>query len=509
MIFARVDHERSKVYEFRSTSLQRDSAESAFAALVERHGPMVYRVCRTVLGDEHDAQDAFQATFLILSRRARSLWVRDSLGPWLYGVAYRTSSCARSASARRRTHERKAAEALPRVVEPSGWDDLGPVVHEEVQRLPARIRSAVVLCYLEGLTHEQAAEQLRCPVGTIRSRLAAGRQRLRGRLLRRGLASSDELLAGSHSFASSDTSFPATLAAAAVRNASAFAASSGFAIIPASVVALTERGLRLMCISQMRILSVALLVIGGASIGVFALAQGGPGVQSPATPSDTLHGSPGPSKPARQTQDSPARTAAQEETRKTLIKARIETARQILESETRLRRGGELGLATGPDLVPPADGRSTTPGRNAAERIAAIREHRSRMISSEQILARNFEEGRSPQADVLKGRYYRLEADELLAEKGSIPSKEVVPTGPKPDSIVPGSSPAPGSCLLAIAAEHVSLRPVFGAPWLGPETGSNRGTRIAQVEPIIPQSPARFPTSSRQAACMARGRAHE
>ncbi len=85
-----------------------DSAESAFAALVERHGPMVLRVCRNVLRDEHGAEDAFQATFLILARRADSLWVRGTLGPWLYGVAYRTSSCARSASARRRSHERKA-----------------------------------------------------------------------------------------------------------------------------------------------------------------------------------------------------------------------------------------------------------------------------------------------------------------------------------------------------------------------------------------------------------------
>src|SRR5207253_2493823 len=102
-----------------------DSAESAFAALVERHGAMVFRVCRSVLRDEHEAQDAFQATFLVLARKAGSLWVGDSLAPWLYGVTYRTSSSARSAAVRRRTHERNAAEAAPRAVEEMSFDDLG------------------------------------------------------------------------------------------------------------------------------------------------------------------------------------------------------------------------------------------------------------------------------------------------------------------------------------------------------------------------------------------------
>ena len=92
------------------TSRSGEAAELAFAALVERHGPMVFRVCREVLCDEHEAQDAFQATFLVLVRRAGSLWARDSLGPWLHQVAYRVAQCARLAAARRRRHERKSAE---------------------------------------------------------------------------------------------------------------------------------------------------------------------------------------------------------------------------------------------------------------------------------------------------------------------------------------------------------------------------------------------------------------
>src|SRR5688500_11356381 len=118
---------------------------------------MVLRVCRGVLRDGHDAEDAFQATFLILARKARSVRVRDSLGPWLHGVAYRVATTARSAATRRRLHEREAAESKPRVAIEETWDDLGAVVQEELDRLPGRYRVAVVLCCLEGLTQQQAA----------------------------------------------------------------------------------------------------------------------------------------------------------------------------------------------------------------------------------------------------------------------------------------------------------------------------------------------------------------
>ncbi|HEY2157971.1 MAG TPA: sigma-70 family RNA polymerase sigma factor, partial [Isosphaeraceae bacterium] len=165
-----------------------DAAEAAFASLVERHGPMVLRVCRATLGDEHDAHDAFQATFLILARKARSVRIRDTVGPWLHGVAWRVASRARAASYRRRRHERRAAEMAPRSFEEARRDDAEATLHEEVRRLPAGFREAVVLCDLEGLTTDQAAERLGTPVGTVRSRLYRGRDRLRGRLLRRGLA---------------------------------------------------------------------------------------------------------------------------------------------------------------------------------------------------------------------------------------------------------------------------------------------------------------------------------
>ena len=165
-----------------------EGAELAFAALVDRHGPMVIRVCRGVLRDPHDSEDAFQATFLVLARKARSIRRGDSVGSWLYGVALRVAADARFVAARRRVHERKAASMRGESVRDGDSNDWGPVVHEEVGRLPERFRAAVVLCYMQGRTCEEAAHQLGWPVGTVKSRLARGRERLHHRLIRRGLS---------------------------------------------------------------------------------------------------------------------------------------------------------------------------------------------------------------------------------------------------------------------------------------------------------------------------------
>jgi RNA polymerase sigma factor (sigma-70 family) len=168
------------------------AAEAAFEVLVRRHGPMVLRVCRNALIDPNDAQDALQATFLVLVRRCGSLRGLDSLGGWLYGVACRVSARARVEAARRRAVESRAAARVVEAVEPSDADDidrdeLGPIVQEEVRHLPEKYRAVVVLCYWEGLTQEQAAAQLGCPLGTVRSRLARARDLLRRRLRRRAV----------------------------------------------------------------------------------------------------------------------------------------------------------------------------------------------------------------------------------------------------------------------------------------------------------------------------------
>jgi RNA polymerase sigma factor (sigma-70 family) len=168
-------------------------AEAAFAVLVARHGPMVLGVCRRALRDPNDASDAFQATFLVLLRKVDSVRVDGSLGRWLYGVSRRVAARARADAARRgvRTGSELGDEPAGTDPEPGAESDrraLLAALDEEISRLPAPFQTAIVLCDLGGLTHETAARQLGCPVGTIESRLSRGRRRLREQLIRRGLA---------------------------------------------------------------------------------------------------------------------------------------------------------------------------------------------------------------------------------------------------------------------------------------------------------------------------------
>ena len=155
----------------------------AFEALVRRHGPMVLSVCRRLLGDDHDAEDAFQATFLVLARKAGVIGKPDLLAGWLYRVATRTAAKARVQAARRRFHESRAAVAP--VADPlpdASRRDLGSALTAELAGLPERYRAPLVLCYLEGKTNGEAARQLGCPAGSMSSRLARGRELLRQRL---------------------------------------------------------------------------------------------------------------------------------------------------------------------------------------------------------------------------------------------------------------------------------------------------------------------------------------
>jgi RNA polymerase sigma factor (sigma-70 family) len=164
--------------------------EVAFAALVERHGPMVLRVCRGVLRDPHAAQDAFQATFLVLARRAATIRDPAAVGCWLHGVALRASKTLRAVEARQRRHERRVAASRGIEIEPEDVSDpaVRVILHEEIGRLSPRERGVVLLCDLEGLSQREVAERLACPVGTVKSRLSGAHRRLRARLAQRGLA---------------------------------------------------------------------------------------------------------------------------------------------------------------------------------------------------------------------------------------------------------------------------------------------------------------------------------
>ena len=170
---------------------------SAFEAIVERYGPLVWGVCRRILRDQHDAEDAFQVTFLVLARKAASVMPREKLGNWLYGVAFQTAMKARATRAKRRVRERPACEMTePEAVPDEHADELLSRLDREVARLPEKYRTPVILCELEGKTHQQAAEQLGWPVGTVSGRLSRARALLASRLSRPGTPLSAGTLGG-------------------------------------------------------------------------------------------------------------------------------------------------------------------------------------------------------------------------------------------------------------------------------------------------------------------------
>src|SRR5262249_1575010 len=148
--------------------------EAAFDILLQRHGRLVLGVCRSFLSDSHDTEDAFQATFLVLVRSAKSVRKQSSLSSWLYGVAYRTALKAGAATARRRRQEQVAAMSYPKSSAPDSSVDR-PALAEELQRLPEKYREPLLLCYLEGKTTEETARQLGWPQGTVKVRLMRGR----------------------------------------------------------------------------------------------------------------------------------------------------------------------------------------------------------------------------------------------------------------------------------------------------------------------------------------------
>ena len=268
-----------------------EAAEHAFAALVHRHGPMVLRACLAVTRDRADAEDAFQATFLVLARRARCLWVRDSLGPWLHAVAVRVASDAQDAADRRRRHERRYAE-MAATIAPAGADDgdLRVLLHEEVARLPQKLRAPVVLCDLGGLTHEQAAGQLGWPVGTLKTRLTGARKRLRGCLVRRGAGPAVALIADALAGKTAEAAVPAALAVATVRAARAVCLAKNVAttgVVAASVETLVRRAIKSMILSRGMLAVIALLAAGAVIGGTFAcrgLFAGSPSAEKPIDP---------------------------------------------------------------------------------------------------------------------------------------------------------------------------------------------------------------------------------
>ncbi len=248
--------------------------EVAFEALVRRHGPMVLSVCRRVLGNVHDADDAFQATFLVLVRKAASILPPDRVGNWLYGVAYRTALEAKSSLWRRRMRERPVAE-MPEPAAPAeaAGQDVRPLVDQELDRLPEKYRTPVVLCDLEERGRKEVARQLAIPEGTLSSRLATGRGLLAKRLARRGLTLSLSALATALSSQAASAAVPAPLVTSTVKAAQFMAAGGAAkAVVSTSVAALIQGVLRAMLLTKIKIVAViCLMMVFGVAAGVLML----------------------------------------------------------------------------------------------------------------------------------------------------------------------------------------------------------------------------------------------
>jgi RNA polymerase sigma factor (sigma-70 family) len=279
----------------------RQREEAAFLALLQRHGPMVLGVCQSILHDAHDAEDAFQATFLVLVRKSRAIGKPASVASWLHGVACRLALRARADAARRRLRERQVVP-MPRndSQDEVDWRDLRPILHEEVDRLPERYRLPFVLCYLEGKTNEEAADLLGWPRGTVLSSLSRARERLRHRLTRRGLTLTGGVLGALAAQNAAQAAVPAALAEGTLKAALLFAAGPAAAGgIAAPVLAYAEGALHAAFVVKLKVAAAVLLTAAAAGTGAGVLAfrarpavpeAPGPEVRRPVEDKDALQG---------------------------------------------------------------------------------------------------------------------------------------------------------------------------------------------------------------------------
>jgi RNA polymerase sigma factor (sigma-70 family) len=243
--------------------------EAAFELLLWRHGPMVLSVCRRMLHCDHDAEDAFQAAFLLLARKAGAIRRREAVAAWLYQTAYRIALRARQTA-------NKRPVAVPSGAEPTApdseadaiWRELRPVLDEEVGRLPEKYRLPIILCYLQGRTYAEASQELKCPRGTVAIRLQRAREMLRGRLTRRGLALTAATTAVLGAERTVSAALPAALVQSTLKAALLFAAGKAVAgAVSSQALTWTQGVLRAMFLSKVKILAAVVLLMGATGTG--------------------------------------------------------------------------------------------------------------------------------------------------------------------------------------------------------------------------------------------------
>jgi RNA polymerase sigma factor (sigma-70 family) len=244
--------------------------EAAFEVLVRRHSPMVFGVCRRMVGNYHDAEDAFQATFLVLARKASSVRPRERVANWLHGVALRTAMKAKAMTANRRGREKQVREMPePETTQQDRWSDLQPLLDQELNGLPEIYRLPILLCDLEGKTIKDAAQQLGWPQGTLAGRLARGRKRLAKRLANRGVVLCAGSLAAVLAQNVASAGVPTSLMSSTVKSASMIAAGQATVagVVSATVAALTEGVMKSMMLTKLSKAAAGLVVLGVLAFG--------------------------------------------------------------------------------------------------------------------------------------------------------------------------------------------------------------------------------------------------
>jgi RNA polymerase sigma factor (sigma-70 family) len=427
--------------------------DAAFEAIVARHGPMVLSVCRAMLRDPNDVDDAFQAVFLVLVRKADALRQRERLGNWLYGVAQRVARRARSDAARRRERLSTGPEPADSAEADLERFDLRPLIHEEVNRLPASYREAVVLCYFQGRTHEEAAHELGWPVGTVRGRLARARDLLRTRLMRRGIAPAAGALVAVLCREGRAALPPSllgstTAAAVAVVSGPVTLATLGTLAVSARALTLSQGALHAMSTTPLKLAATVLVTAGIlTSTGVSAY-------QAPATVPAQIANAPN-------TGAVPLLGTAKE---------RVQLAEQVVDSMSRLARAGELPVGT-EELL-------NWRRRLLDDRLAAGMP-RDRAVMAFVVSVRGdveaaregFKRGQVTLADVKKAEHFLIEAEALRTVVGA--TLQAAPPAP---AVAP---PANNQTQQAAAAKTPARTMPSPPPWKDDAPAEDR-VKVAQ-----------------------------
>jgi RNA polymerase sigma factor (sigma-70 family) len=402
---------------------QREAA--AFEVIVHRHSPMVWGVCRRILRDRHDAEDAFQVTFLVLARKAASVLPREKLGNWLYGVAYQTARKARAMRDKRRGRESQGPGMPEQMAVPDVLRDaLTEALDRELSRLPEKYRIPVILCDLEGKTHKEAARQLGWPVGTVSSRLSRARTLLAIRLSRPGMM----LTVGSLAFLLARDAEPASVPNTLV-GSTALAArliTSGGAmkagVVSTQVAALMGEVLKMILLSKLKVAVIVLL-------GCFVVAAGGTGFAYRAVGS-MQHDSkkqPSPSEGVSGKTAGPIRSWAEYHT------ARARVAQKGYDQALALCQDGKVNsedvLLWSKRLmesqIATAKGSYVNDAESRTIHVTAAKAHRDRMRHFEEVVRALVEKGESSQLSISTAEYLHIEAEALVLEYSLVKAESV------------------------------------------------------------------------------------